>query len=67
MLALRPDLVHGSAAPHRVEFPDFLVEAHPEKHFPSGVMGDPTLASAEMGRKANAHIVERLAGILGKA
>ena len=64
MLALRPDLVKGSAAAHQVKFPDFLIEAHPEKRFPSGVMGDPTLASAEIGRRANAWIVDRLVEVL---
>lgn len=64
MLALRPDLVKGTAAPHRVEFPDFLVEPHPERRFPTGVMGDPTLASAEIGRAANAHIVKALIRVL---
>lgn len=64
MLALRPDLVKGTAAAHKVEFPDFLVEAHPERRFPSGVMGDPTLASAEIGQRANAWIVDRLVEVL---
>jgi creatinine amidohydrolase len=60
MLALRPDLVKGTAAAHKVEFPEFLVEPHPERRFPSGVMGDPTHASAEIGHRANALIVDRL-------
>lgn len=64
MLALRSDLVKGRGAGHRVEFPDFLVERHPERHFPTGVMGDPTLASAELGRAANEHIVERMVALL---
>lgn len=64
MLALRPDLVKGTAAPHKVEFPDFLIEPHPEKRFPSGVMGDPTRASAEIGRRANEWIVDRLVEVL---
>jgi creatinine amidohydrolase len=64
MLALRPDLVEGRGAAHKVEFPDFLVEAHPERRFPSGVMGDPTSASAELGRRANEHIAQRLARLL---
>ena len=66
MLALRPDLVKGTAAPHQVSFPDFLVEAHPERRFPTGVMGDPTLASAEIGRRANAWIVDRLVEVLAQ-
>ena len=64
MLALRPDLVKGTAAAHRVQFPDFLVEPHPERRFPTGVMGDPTLANVEIGRAANAHIARRLVDIL---
>lgn len=64
MMALRPDLVKGTAAAHQVKFPDFLIEAHPEKRFPSGVMGDPTLATAEIGRRANAWIVDRLVEVL---
>lgn len=67
MLALRPDLVKGTAAPHRVEFPEFLVEPHPERRFPAGVMGDPTLASPDIGRAANQHIAERLAAALRDA
>ena len=64
MLALRPDLVRGSAPAHRVRFPDFLVEKHAERHFPSGVMGDPTLASAELGHAIQEHIVDRLAKLI---
>ena len=65
MLALRPDLVRMELArAHRPEFPDFLVEAHPEKRFPAGVMGDPTLASAALGRAANRWIADRLVEVL---
>ncbi len=65
MLALRPDLVSGTAKAHRVVFPDFLVELDTAKHFPDGVMGDPTLASVELGKAANAHIVARLSTLIG--
>ena len=64
MLALRPDLVQGSAPAHRVQFPEFLVEIDASRHFPSGVMGDPTLASAALGRAANRHIADRLTEIV---
>ena len=64
MLALRPDLVHGRGAPHRVAFPPFRIERDAERHFPTGVMGDPTLASEALGRAANAHIVDRLVRLL---
>jgi creatinine amidohydrolase len=65
MLALRPDLVKpGLGKPHQVRFPDFLVEPHPERRFPTGVMGDPTKASAALGRAANAWICDRLVEVL---
>lgn len=66
LLALCPDLVQGSAAPHRVAFPEFLVEAHAERRFPRGVMGDPTLASAALGRAANRWICDRLVEVLAQ-
>ncbi|HUR69308.1 MAG TPA: creatininase family protein [Candidatus Thermoplasmatota archaeon] len=64
MMALRPELVQGTSAAHKVEFPEFLVEAHPERRFPSGVMGDPSLASAALGRAANRWICDRLVEVL---
>jgi len=65
MLALRPDLVHMRLAKaHQVAFPPFEAERDPQRHFPTGVMGDPTLASVEIGRVANAHIVDRLARLI---
>jgi creatinine amidohydrolase len=68
MLALRPDLVKPGLAPaHQVRFPDFLVEKHPERHFPSGVMWDPTLASAALGRAANRHIADGLVEVVRQA
>jgi creatinine amidohydrolase len=66
MLALRPDLVHGRGASHKVHFPDHLVERDASKHFPTGVMGDPTLASEKLGRAANAWIVEKLVKALAQ-
>lgn len=66
MLDIRPDLVGKERVAHRVAFPDFLVEKHPERHFPTGVMGDPTLASARLGRAANEWIASRLAEVLAQ-
>lgn len=66
MLAIRPDLVRGRGRPHQVRFPEFLVELDAHKHFPEGVMGDPTLASVELGHAANAFIEERLARLVSE-
>ena len=68
MLAIRPDLVDMTTdpQPHRVRFPEFLVEPHPERHFPTGIMGDPTKASAALGRAANRWICDRLVEVLAQ-
>jgi creatinine amidohydrolase/Fe(II)-dependent formamide hydrolase-like protein len=38
--------------------PRFEIVAHPEKYFPSGVMGDPTVASSRKGRLINDYVIE---------
>ena len=60
VMAIRPDLVKGTAEACHPNFPEFRVLKHPEKHFPSGVMGDPTLATKEKGEEFNRAIVDRL-------
>jgi creatinine amidohydrolase/Fe(II)-dependent formamide hydrolase-like protein len=38
--------------------PRFEIAAHPEKYFPSGVIGDPTVASSRKGRFINDYVIE---------
>jgi len=64
IMALRLDLVKGTAEPHHPNFPEFRVLKHPEKYFPTGVMGEPQLATKEFGEKANKVIVDRLAEMI---
>ena len=66
VMAIRPDLVRGTAEPCHPEFPPYRVEKDSEKYFPDGVMGDPQLASKEFGVKANKIIVDELAGLIEK-
>ncbi len=66
ILAIREDLVKGTAEHHHPNFPEFRVLKHPEKYFPSGIMGDPQLASKEFGERANELIVERLVELIRK-
>jgi creatinine amidohydrolase len=66
VLALRPDLVVGRGKAHQVRFPDHLVERDASRHFPAGVMGDPTLASERLGKAANGWIVDRLVDALSR-
>ena len=67
VLAMEASLVRRDRIPAqgaRPAFPPFEVLAHPERCFPSGVMGDPSRASAEAGKRAVDHLVERIAALL---
>ncbi len=67
VLAMEPSLVRHDRIPSgggRPAFPPFEVLAHPERYFPSGVMGDPSRASSEAGKRAMAHLVERIGALL---
>ena len=56
----------GTAESHHPNFPDFRVLKHPEKYFPTGVMGDPQLANREFGERANKIIADKLAELIEK-
>jgi creatinine amidohydrolase len=64
VMAIRPDLVKGKAKSCHPQFPKYRVMPDAEKYFPDGVMGDPQLANAKFGRKANKIIVDELAEII---
>jgi creatinine amidohydrolase len=66
VMAIRPDLVKGTAKPCHPEFPKYRVLPDSEKYFPDGVMGDPQLAKKEFGDKANRIIVDELAQLIRK-
>lgn len=60
ILALAPALVKKPLRRGAKEMPRFLVEAHPERHFPQGFVGDARRASAGKGRRLQKHIVKRV-------
>jgi creatinine amidohydrolase len=64
VIAIRPDLLKGKGAPNYPNFPRFEVTPDPERYFPSGVMGDPTIASAEKGKKINDYVIEQIAKLV---
>jgi creatinine amidohydrolase len=66
VMAIRPDLVRKGAKAEHPDFPEFRVLRHPERHFPGGVMGDPTKASKEKGQVLNNIIIEKLAELIKK-
>lgn len=61
---VRQDRIPAHGA--RPAFPPFEVLPDPERFFPSGVMGDPSRASAEAGKRAVAHLVDAIAALLEK-
>ncbi len=60
ILAIKPELVRGKGESYKAEFPLYRVVPNPEKYFPTGVMGDPTNASIEKGKKWNDLVIEEL-------
>jgi creatinine amidohydrolase len=60
VMAIRPDLIKSKGVPSHYDMPRFEVVLHPEQYFPSGVHGDPTVASAEKGQKINTYIIEQV-------
>lgn len=60
VMAIRPDLIKSKGIKNFPEMIKFEIIPDPEKYFPSGVMGDPTIASKEMGKKINEHIISQI-------
>lgn len=60
VMAIRPDLVKGKEEKSYPKMPQFEVLSNPEEHFPSGIIGDPTVASAEKGRMVNDYVIEEI-------
>lgn len=69
MLAIESGLVRTDRIPEatRPSFPRFRMMAHPERLFPSGVMGDTSEASQARGEQAVGYIVGEIARILKQA
>lgn len=60
VMAIRSDLIKAKGACNYPNLPRFEVVPDPERYFPSGVMGDPTIAAAEKGQKINEYVIEQL-------
>jgi creatinine amidohydrolase len=60
VLAIRPDLVKGKGTRDYPNLPRFEVVPDPEQFFPSGVMGDPTIAKSEKGQQINEYVIEQI-------
>jgi creatinine amidohydrolase len=60
VMAIRSDLIKGKGTRNDPDLPRFEVVPDPERYFPSGVMGDPTIASSEKGQKINEYVIEQI-------
>ncbi len=64
VMAIRPDLVKGRSRKSFPRLPRFEILANPEHYFPSGVIGDPTIASAEKGRMINQYVIGEIVKLI---
>jgi creatinine amidohydrolase len=60
VIAIRSDLIKAKGEASFPNLPRFEITPDPERFFPSGVMGDPTVASAEKGQKINEYVIEQI-------
>jgi creatinine amidohydrolase len=64
VMTIRPELIKARGAKSYPKFPRFEIVADPESYFPSGVIGDPTAASAEKGKMINKYIIKEIAKLV---
>jgi len=60
VMNIRPDLIKAKGKKSFPRFPRFEIAANPEHYFPSGVIGDPTIASAKKGKMINEYIIKEV-------
>jgi creatinine amidohydrolase len=64
VMDINPKLIKTEGETSFPQMPRFEIVAHPEKFFPSGVMGDPNEASKRKGQTINAYIIEQVAKLV---
>ena len=57
--AIKPNLVRTRAQKGYPTMPRFEITPNPEHYFPSGVIGDPTTATAKKGQMVNKYIIQQ--------
>jgi len=64
IMAIRPDLVKTKGKKSFPELPRFEISAEPQKYFPNGVIGDPTIASQRKGQMTNSYVIENVVKLI---
>ena len=60
VMAIRSSLIKGKGVVNFPNLPRFEIIPDPEKYFPSGVMGDPTIANVNKGKKINEYVIDQI-------
>jgi len=60
IMAIRSDLVKREGKKSFPKLPRFEIVADPERYFPSGVIGDPSMASVKKGRMINRYVTKEV-------
>ena len=60
VMVIRSDLVKKKGRKSFPNLPRFEITADPERYFPNGVIGDPTVASEEKGRLINRYVISQV-------
>jgi creatinine amidohydrolase len=60
IMAIQSDLIKEKGTCNYPKLPRFEITPDPERYFPSGVMGDPTIASVMKGKKINKYVIEQI-------
>ncbi|HML02099.1 MAG TPA: creatininase family protein, partial [Candidatus Bathyarchaeia archaeon] len=64
IMTIKPNLIKTKGKTSFPEMPRFEIVAHPERYFPSGVIGDPTSASPAKGSMINKYVVEQVINLV---
>jgi creatinine amidohydrolase len=64
IMAIKPNLIKTKGKTSFPEMPRFEIVAHPERYFPSGVVGDPASASPSKGRMINKYVIEQVTNLV---
>jgi creatinine amidohydrolase len=64
ILAIKPNLIKTKGKTSFPEMPRFEIVAHPERYFPSGVIGDPASASSSKGRMINKYVIRQITNLV---
>jgi creatinine amidohydrolase len=64
IMSIRPDLIKKKGVKSYPNFPRFEIVSDVQPYFPSGVIGDPTVASFKKGKMVNEYVVKHVVALV---